>query len=734
MPDTARKILKEVFGYNEFKPLQAEIIQNILEKNDTLVIMPTGGGKSLCYQIPALIFDGLTVVISPLISLMKDQVEQLAALNAPAVFLNSTLSQEAYSRNVNRVRSGQAKLLYVAPETLFTTRTQALLAMLQVDCLTIDEAHCISEWGHDFRPEYRKLVDVRKKFPNAVCVALTATATPQVQEDIKQNLGFKDAGHFLASFNRENLFIRVVPKINPVDQAIEFLREFPEKSGIIYCFSRRQVENLAETLASSGFSVRPYHAGLPDIERKQNQELFIRDNIQIIVATVAFGMGINKPNVRFVLHYDLPKNIEGYYQEIGRAGRDGLRAECMLLFGYGDISKIRFIISQKEEQEQRLATKLLNAILRYAETDACRRKNFLTYFGETYEKANCGMCDNCLSLNRQQTDITVPAQMFLSCVKRTGERFGANHIIDVLRGSKSQRVLNFRHSQLSTYGIGKDYTKKQWFHLSRQFLQKGLLKQDPEFGGLLLSDKAAGVLRDGEKVSGKIEEDLGKIQVSKAELKDYDVELFQVLKKKRKHLADQADVPPYVIFSDRSLIEMASCFPQSNASLLQIHGVGQAKLDKYGKGFLSSISGYCHRKGIKENMPKPAVARSVQNPAAATPRSTQAAELLNQGRSLQEIMKIMNVQEPTVIDYLGRYVLNGNTISAEMKQMLLKQSKLPENIQRKAFDAFVRLGTERLKPVFLDLTETASYDELKILRLVFLSENRPEETKKNPGT
>ena len=382
---SSSSILKNTFGYDTFRPLQREVIENVLAGRDTLAVMPTGGGKSLCYQIPALLFDGLTVVVSPLISLMKDQVEQLRAFGVPALFLNSSLSPQEYQENMEYVRRGEVKLLYVAPETLLTPRILSLLAELKVDCFTIDEAHCISEWGHDFRPEYRQLVEVRQRFPEAVCLALTATATSRVRQDIRTTLKFATTNEFVASFNRENLYIEVAPKRDPIAQTIQMLERYKDQSGIIYCFSRKQVDELAAYLASKGYSVRPYHAGLEDAERRSNQEAFIRDDAQIIVATIAFGMGINKPNVRFVIHYDLPKSIESYYQEIGRAGRDGLPAHCLLLYSYADVAKLNYFIDQKEGNERRVAMQHLDAIVRYAEDErTCRRKPLLNYFGESY--------------------------------------------------------------------------------------------------------------------------------------------------------------------------------------------------------------------------------------------------------------------------------------------------------------------------------------------------------------
>ncbi|MFH1760143.1 MAG: DNA helicase RecQ [bacterium] len=601
MIEKAEEILMGTFGYSTFRPLQREVIQHVLAKKDTLVIMPTGGGKSLCYQIPALIFEGLTIVVSPLISLMKDQVEQLQEFGVEAVFLNSTLTAQMYNINARRVQRGRVKLLYAAPEALFSDRILSLLSPLKVDCICVDEAHCISEWGHDFRPEYRQLVNLRSIFPETVYLALTATATPRVQKDIQDNLRYLNSKKFIGSFNRENLFIQVMPKNSPLLQLLRFLENYNNQSGIVYCFSRKQVDSLAHELETRGFSVKPYHAGLEDKSRRKNQELFIKDDVQIIVATIAFGMGINKPNVRFVVHYDLPKSIETYYQEIGRAGRDGLRAHCLLLFGYGDIKKIKYFIDQKEDPEKRVANLHLSAMLGFAETEMCRRLPILHYFGEAYDEDDCGMCDNCVEGKKKQTDVTIPAQMFLSCVARTGERFGASHIINVLHGSMAQKVLKFGHQMLSTHSIGKEYSQKQWFHFSRQFLQKGLISQEMEYGGLRLTPKARQVLRGDLKVMGRIEEEKEVAVKSGYMEEEYDIALFEKLRMKRKELADASGIPPYAVFPDKTLIEMSSRRPENRAELLDIHGVGQVKLNKYGNIFLGIIrshSGSRHKKMI----------------------------------------------------------------------------------------------------------------------------------------
>ncbi len=597
MIDQVQNILKRVFGYETFWPLQEQVICHLLEKKDALVVMPTGGGKSLCYQIPSLLFEGLTIVISPLISLMKDQVDQVRECGIPAVFLNSSLSSEEYRRNVSQLRTDQVKLLYLAPESLLMPRTMALLSSLKVDCIAIDEAHCISEWGHDFRPEYRQLAEFRTRFPGAVCAALTATATPRVREDIRYSLNISDRNEYIGSFNRPNLFLEVIHKTEPIVQTLEFVKRYKNESGIIYCFSRQQTDDLHTILHRKGYSVRPYHAGLSDWERTENQELFIRDDIQIIVATIAFGMGINKSNVRFVIHYDLPKSIDNYYQEIGRAGRDGLPAHCLLLFGYGDIRKIKYFINQKTHQEQIVANILLNTFIGFAETDLCRRIPLLSYFDENDTPKYCGMCDNCQEEATDLIDLTLPAQMFLSCVKRTGEYFGSGHVIEVLRGSSSQKVLKFGHDQLSTHGIGTSHSTKQWHSMSRQFIQKGMLIYDYDHGTLKLTQKAWDVLKGKERVMGRLDEvkkEKGDVFFNrKGETGSHDPILFEILRKKRKEIADLAKLPPFTVFHDRTLKEMVVYLPLTREELSSIYGIGMAKLEKYADTFLKIIGEYC---------------------------------------------------------------------------------------------------------------------------------------------
>ena len=712
---TSASILKETFGYDTFRPLQREVIENVMARRDTLAVMPTGGGKSLCYQIPSLLFDGLTVVVSPLISLMKDQVEQLRAFGVPALFLNSSLGPQEYQENMDYVKRGEVKLLYVAPETLLTPRILTLLAGLKVDCLTIDEAHCISEWGHDFRPEYRQLVQVRKQFPQAVCLALTATATSRVRQDIRSTLQFATSNEFVASFDRKNLFIEVLPKRDATRQTMDMLERYKDQSGIVYCFSRKQVDDLASYLISRGYSARPYHAGLEDIERKRNQEAFIRDDAQIIIATIAFGMGINKPNVRFVIHYDLPKSVEGYYQEIGRAGRDGLPAHCLLLYSYSDVAKLNYFIDQKEGEERRVAIQHLNAIVGYAEDEtSCRRKPLLNYFGESYAADNCSNCDNCNSSPTPLTDVTIPAQKFLSCVKRAGEKFGAGHITDILLGSKNEKVLRWGHEKLSTYGIGGELTQKQWMRLARQLLSMGYLKQEGEYRTLGLTPKALEALRKRAPIMGVLQEaERVKKKEGKKEGIEYNHALFAILRQKRKEMADEAGVPPYVIFPDRTLTEMAAYYPQSTAGLLNISGVGQVKLVQYGDAFLDVIRAYSEKHGLKEKRKEAPREKSDSNR-----RYVIVAEAYNAGDTVDDLMRRYGVAVGTILDHLSRYLAAGNALRKDSDLQSLT-SATPDQ-QQAVFAAFDELSSTYLKPIYDKMNGALNYDDLKILRLLYL--------------
>lgn len=723
MIQQAANILQETFGYDTFRPLQEEVIKKVLDKKDTLVIMPTGGGKSLCYQIPAMIFDGLTIVISPLISLMKDQVEQLDAFGISALYLNSTLTPEQYQANVANLRHNSVNLLYLAPETLMMDGTRRLLADLNVDCFTIDEAHCISEWGHDFRPEYRQLATVRKDFPEAVCLALTATATPRVREDIKTILELRDSETFVASFDRKNLLLKVVDKENPLDQILDFLYTRPNQSGIIYCFSRRQVDELYSDLKHEGHSVRPYHAGLSEVQRTRNQEAFIRDDVQIIVATIAFGMGINKPDVRFVIHHDMPQNIEAYYQQIGRAGRDGLQADCLLLYSYSDKQKIQYFINQKEGQEKEVAKKHLNAIIHFLEYDECRRKPLMKYFGEMYENDHCGMCDNCLTLAGDKQDFTEQAQKYLSCIVRTEERFGAYYIADILRGSRAKKIIKNNHDELSTYGIGLEWSKNQWIQLSRMLIRKGYLKKDPQHGSLLLDGSAKNLLKGEEKLEGILDrtqttsDEAARPKTSNEVENKYDEHLFEELRKKRKVMADEQEIPPYVIFPDTTLMEMSYYYPQNEESLMGIYGVGSSKSKKYGNDFLAIIKEYTEKNGIEER--SRAIQKKVKKTSSGKKHHRVGREY-NSGKSIDHLAEQFGVKKATILSNLKKYLDDGNSLKPDG---ILEASELSQRKMDEVFASMEKVGPEMLKPVYEDLDKTVDYNELRILQLAYLAGN-----------
>ena len=589
------EILENIFRHTEFRPFQEEIINHILKGQDALVVLPTGGGKSLCYQLPALMFDGVTVVVSPLISLMQDQVMQLQNRGISAAFLNHTVRDAEYVATMQKIKQNEVKLLYLAPETLVRPEILVMLDEANVACLAIDEAHCISEWGHDFRPDYRELVSIRERFQTAVCVALTATATPRVQKDIKKLLKFDEGNQFTASFDRENLFIAVEPKVELLDQTLAFLNTHREGSGIIYCQTKKQVEFLCRNLMARRISALSYHADLDSETRKQNQDSFINGDTRVIVATIAFGMGIDKADVRFVLHAGLPKEPESYYQEIGRSGRDGLPADCLLLFSYGDVDTANHFIEQGASSEKQGRQERLNTLISWATSPVCRRKALLAYFGEQYKNENCGMCDNCRNLDKEQIDLTIPAQKFLSCVLRTEELFGEAYIIDVLRKSKRKKILDNRHDKLSTYGIGMEYSKTQWRYLSHQFLQHQLLERDPRHGSLRVTQKGWGVLNRDDQFSGLPVESIGS---ALAEIPlEYSSELFELLQTERDRIAEMEGVLPNEVFHDNALKAMATYFPTSEESFRLTSGVGSTLSEKYANIFLPIICEYFKKQG-----------------------------------------------------------------------------------------------------------------------------------------
>jgi len=589
---TAKDILRDVFGYQSFREGQQEVIDTAIEGNDSLVIMPTGGGKSLCYQIPALVRSGVTVVISPLISLMKDQVDQLKANGVAAECVNSTQTREELIGIYNRMHAGQVKLIYVSPERVLTNEFVERLHNIQLSMIAVDEAHCISQWGHDFRPEYALLGQLKQQFPHVPIMALTATADDATRRDIHSRLQLTEPHIYLGSFDRPNIRYTLVEKHKPVSQVIRYLSTQKGQCGIIYCGSRKKVEMLTEKLCNNHIRAASYHAGLDVEERAYVQEAFQRDDIQIVVATVAFGMGINKPNVRFVVHFDIPRNIESYYQETGRAGRDGLPAEAMMLYDPADISWLRRMLDEKDEGPQKqVESHKLTAMTHFAEAQTCRRQVLLNYFGEYREKP-CGNCDICLDPPKH-FDATEQARKALSCVYRINQNFGIGYAVEVLRGMQNIRVRENGHDKISTYGLGRDHSHDYWVSIFRQLIHKGLLCQNITRNSTLqLTEEARPLLRGDvnlELAVPRLDTAARATKSDKLSSKNYDKKLFAKLRKLRKSIADEDGLPPYVVFSDATLIDMAEMLPTSYGEMLAVNGVGQRKLEKYADPFLDLI-------------------------------------------------------------------------------------------------------------------------------------------------
>ena len=591
--NTIHQTLQQVFGLQEFRPYQQDIIEQVLGGGDAFVLMPTGGGKSLCYQLPALHREGLAIVISPLISLMKDQVDALRANGVRAAMYNSNLDAAEAREVLEQLHSGELDLLYVAPERMMRPGFIHSLESMQIALIAIDEAHCVSQWGHDFRPEYVALGGLREHFPGTPFIALTATADPQTREDIVQVLGLQQARTFITSFDRPNIRYTVLEKHQPHAQLLRFLKDREDESGIVYALSRKRVEEIAGHLEDRGFSAAAYHAGLAAGTRKDVQERFLRDDVSIVVATVAFGMGIDKPNVRFVVHYDSPRHLEGYYQETGRAGRDGLPAEALLLFGSQDVATARYQLEQgQNENQKRVEAHKLNAMVGFAESMTCRRRVLLGYLGETLNK-DCGNCDVCLQ-PPERFDATEAARKALSCVYRVRQSFGIKHVVDVLRGADNERIRKFGHENLSTYGIGMEYSHAEWMSIVRQLIHRGYLVQDiAAFSVLKLTPQALQVLKNEESVElarPRTKEKAARKPAIAAELDADDLQLFEELRALRKRLAEEQGVPPYVIFGDAALVEMSRVRPRDEDEFLGINGVGQVKLERHGKNFLEVIA------------------------------------------------------------------------------------------------------------------------------------------------
>jgi ATP-dependent DNA helicase RecQ len=671
--------LKKSFGYDEFRPLQQEIIRDALEGRDVFVLMPTGGGKSLCFQLPALLRNGLTIVVSPLISLMKDQVDALQTSGIPATYLNSTLDRDESKARWRGLHRGEYRMLYVAPERLMLETFLERALNWRIAQFAIDEAHCISEWGHDFRPEYRDPKKLREHFPDAPVMALTATATERVRADIVKQLKLREPRCYVASFNRPNLTYRVIPKSAPYEQLLALIRNRPTDSGIVYCASRKSTESLARNLNEDGISAKPYHAGLTSSERTKNQESFLRDDVRVVTATIAFGMGINKPNVRFVVHYDLPKNLESYYQETGRAGRDGLPSECVLLFSASDVAKQIHFIDEKSESEARIARAQLQQMVHYAETRECRRTTLLRYFGEEFAEPSCDGCDNCLT-PRETFDGTIPAQKFLSCVHRiltkSGFGFGLNHVVDVLRGADTEAIRQRGHNQLSTYGIGRDLKRESWQAIGRELLRLGLVECAPgRFATLSLTPGGLETLRTRTPVTLTKQVDIvEKVARSRIGAIECDESLFGQLRGLRRTLADERDVPAYVIFSDVTLREMARNYPTTSTEFRRIPGVGEQKLKDFAEPFLSEIRAYLttnERRTFTENGGPPRPPRR----ARLNDSQLETLRRFQRGETVDEIARARGFVRSTIYSHLLAAIESGKLSQAREQFFTPAQEK-----------------------------------------------------------
>ncbi|WP_428327738.1 DNA helicase RecQ [Mucilaginibacter sp.] len=707
---TPLQALQKYFGYSEFRHQQEAIIQRVLNKKDVLALMPTGGGKSLCYQLPAVLLDGLTIVISPLIALMKDQVDSLNVNGIPAAFLNSSQTPDEQVRLTAQLQNKQIKLLYLAPERLFGNDGKLIgfLKSLTVSLIAIDEAHCISHWGHDFRPEYLMLAGLKDHFPNVPVIALTATADKLTKKDIEDKLNLKETAVFISSFNRANITYRVIPKRKSINQLLAFLDERKDDSGIIYCLSRKSTESLAAELQAEGFSAEAYHAGLDNELKARRQEAFLRDEVKIMIATIAFGMGINKSNVRYVVHADMPKNIEGYYQETGRAGRDGLPSDAMLLYSPGDAIKLKqFAMIDDNPEQSRIMLNKLDDMVKYCQLHACRRQFLLKYFDED-APGNCGSCDFCLT-EYEKFDGTLIAQKALSAVTRLKERFGTTYVVDLLRGSKNEKI-RAEHKELKTYGIGADISKADWMRYIRELTAMGYLQlTDDAYPVLKLTYKSEAVLKGYEKVELIASETTE--EQKPAEALPFETTLLNELKAIRRDIAMHENVPPYVILSDATLQEIATYLPQSLDELRLISGFGDIKLARYGREFLLPVKSYCDKNGLSSQIKLKSAKRERKTKTERAPKTARASNtsqesftLYRSGRSINEIAKVRGLSTSTIEGHLSSYIYTGEM---NLSEMVDEEKKGPIK------NAIESYGADKLSPLKEILGDAYSYGEIK---------------------
>lgn len=713
--------LKEVFGYGQFRGNQEIIIGNVLAGKNTFVIMPTGAGKSLCYQLPAIALPGTAIVISPLIALMKNQVDQLNAVGVNAQFLNSTLTKAEITKVKKDTLSGLVKLLYVAPESLTKEENVAFLQKANISFVAIDEAHCISEWGHDFRPEYRKIKTIIDNLGRLPVIALTATATPKVQQDIQKNLQMEEAAVFKSSFNRKNLYYEIRPKTDTKKQLIKYIKNHKGKSGIVYCLSRKKVEEIAELLNVNDIRTLPYHAGLDPQVRMHNQDAFLNEEVDVIVATIAFGMGIDKPDVRFVIHYDTPKSLEGYYQETGRAGRDGLEGNCVMFYSYNDIIKLEKFNKDKPVTERDNAKHLLQEMAFYSESSVCRRRQLLHYFGEHMDK-DCGFCDNCLKPKEKfvaQDEVVLA----IKAVLQTDQRFGAAHLVDVLRGQENQYVISYNHNKLDVYGQGAEQEAAYWNSLYRQILVFDYLDKDVDnYGVLHVTEKGLNYVenpypitfsKDHDYSSATEEDDDKDDTPATTSSKAHDQVLFELLKALRKKLAKEKNLPPYVIFQDPSLEEMATTYPTTREELAQINGVGMGKVAKFGKPFIDLIAKY-----VEENDIETASDVVVKSTVNKSKIKIFIIQQIDRKIDLEEIAESKDLDMAELLEEIEHICYSGTRLNLDY----YIDQVLDDERQEDIFDYFMNADTDNIQVALNKLGKEYSEEELRLMRIKFISE------------
>ncbi len=717
--DVLKSKLKEVFGYAQFRGNQEKIIRNVLAGNNTFVIMPTGAGKSMCYQLPALISEGVAIVISPLIALMKNQVDQMNAVGVNAKFLNSTLTKTEMNRVKQETLDGKVKLLYVAPESLTKEDNVTFLKDATISFVAIDEAHCISEWGHDFRPEYRRIRSIINQLGELPIIALTATATPKVQQDIQKNLQMEAADLYKSSFNRENLYYEVRPKQNSKKQLIKFIKEHKGESGIIYCLSRKKVEEIAEFLQVNDVKAAPYHAGLDSNIREKNQDDFLNEEVDVIVATIAFGMGIDKPDVRYVIHYNVPKSVEGYYQETGRSGRDGLDGKCIMFYSPGDISKLEKFNKDKSVQERENALILLQEMTSYAESAVCRRKQLLHYFGESFDD-NCGNCDNCVrpkeSFEGEDHILTA-----LMAVKQTDERFAISHLGDVIRGADTQYVKSYKHHELEVYGKGNTETAEFWKSVLRQaLLHEFLIKDIDNIGVLKLTGKGDEFILNPANIRLTKDHDYNDLgeeeepEKQAAPSKAYDENLFEQLKSLRRQVAKDKGFPPYVIFQDPSLQEMATTYPTTREELERVSGVGKGKVEKFGDAFINTIKEY-----VEENEIMTATDVLIKTSVNKSKLKIYIINQVDQLTDLEEIAENQDISMESLLNEIENIIYSGTKLNLDY----YIDQVLDDEKQDDLYEYFMNAESDDIGDALSDeYNQDYSEEEIRLMRIKFMSE------------